>query len=157
MQGSRHTQSDQKSNGCHQELVGHIAKYLRVGDTSDLPRVLGKWFTKTQKVFFHNSSSFSKGWPSSSVTALRDNTSFVLRQAHCPPLHLAEAVSFSVCVQGRFVISASRSARVSRVRLAIICLSLWKSIHSKEDVSKQSSTSFHASQHRMSVPRRRCR
>ena len=74
-----------------------------------------------------DSSSFSKGWPSSSVTALRDNTGFFLRHARCPPLHLAKAVSFSVCVQGRFVISAWRSARVSRVIFAMIWLSLWKS------------------------------
>ena len=69
-----------------------------------------------------DSSSFSKGRPSSSVTALRENTCFLLRQARCPLLHLAKAVFFSVCVQGRFVISASRSARFSRVRFAIIWL-----------------------------------
>ena len=61
-------------------------------------------------------SSFSKGWHSSSVTALRDNTSFFLRQARCPVLHLAKALSFSVCAQERFAISASRSSVVTRVR-----------------------------------------
>ena len=93
------------------------------------------------------------GEPSSSATALTESTGFLLRQARCPLLHLAEALSFSVCVQGRLMISFSRSARFSRVRFAMIWLSLWKATHSKEIGSKQSSTSFHASQHRRSVPR----
>ena len=59
----------------------------------------------------------------------------------------------SVCVQGRLETSVSRVSRFSRVRLAKIWLSSWKSIHSKERVSKQSSTGFQASQHRMRVPR----
>ena len=46
-------------------------------------------------------SSFSKGWPSSSVRALRDNTGFLLRHARCPPLNLAKAVSFSICLRPR--------------------------------------------------------
>ena len=145
MQGGHQTQPDQWSNWSHQELVEHIAKYLRAGDAAGLLRVPGKWFTKTHKVFFPDSSSFSNRWPSSSVTALRDNTGLLTRQARCPPLHQANAVSFSVCVQGSFEISAPGFARV--------WLSLWKSIHSKESVSTQSSTGFQASQHRMSVPR----
>ena len=103
------------------------------------------------------SSSLSKGWPSSSVTALRDNTGFLLRQARCPLLHPARALSFSVCVQGRVETSASRASRFSRVRLAKIWLSLSKSIHSKESVSKHYSTGSQASQHRLSVPRCRFR
>ena len=51
-QGGRQTRSYQLSSGCHQEPVRHIEKYLRVGDVSDLPHVLGKWFTNTHKVFF---------------------------------------------------------------------------------------------------------
>ena len=46
-----------------------------------------------------DSSSFSEVWPSPSVTALRVNTSSLLRQARRPPLHLVKAVSFSVYVQ----------------------------------------------------------
>ena len=53
----------------------------------------------------------------------------------------------------RFPIAASRSARLSRVRLPMICLSPWKSTHSKEFGSKHFPTGSHASQHRMSVPR----
>ena len=59
---------------------------------------------------------------------------------------------FSVCVQGRVETSASRASRFSRVRPAKIWLSRKKSIHSKENVSEQSSIGFQASQHRMSVP-----
>ena len=47
--------------------------------------------------------------------------------------------------------------KVSQVRLAIIWLSLWKSLHSKGSVSKQSSTGFQASHRRTSVPRCRFR
>ena len=75
------------------------------------------------------------------------------RHARSPSLHFATALSFSVCVQGRSPISASRSARFSRVRLAIIWLSPQKSAHSKEIGSKHVPTGSHASQHRMSVPR----
>ena len=60
-----------------------------------------------------------------SERALRQGTGFLARQARCPTLHLAGALFFSVCVQGRFVISASRSARFSLVRFAIIWLSHW--------------------------------
>ena len=49
-----------------------------------------------------DSSSISKGRLSSSVTALGNNTGFLLRQARRPLLHLARALSFSVCVHGRF-------------------------------------------------------
>ena len=66
-------------------------------------------------------------------------------------------MSFSDCVQGRVETSASRVPRFSRVRVAKIWLSRWKSIHSKERVSKQSSKGFQASQHRMRVPRCRFR
>ena len=52
--------------------------------------------------------------------------------------HPAKAVSFSVCVQGKVKTSASRVPRISRVRLAKIWLSRWKSTHSKKSVSKQS-------------------
>ena len=96
--------------------------------------------------------SFSKGCPSSSVTALRQSTRFLVRQARCPNLHLASALSFSVCVQDRFALSASRSARFPRVRIAMIWLSFWKSIHSNHISSKQFPIGIHASQHRMSVP-----
>ena len=63
------------------------------------------------------------------------------------------ALSFSDCVQGKFLISACRSARLSRVRSAIIWLNPWKSMHSKEIGSKHFPTDSHPSQHRMSVPR----
>ena len=46
----------------------------------------------------------------------------------------------------------SRASRFSRVSLAKIWLRRWKSVHSQESVSKQSSMGFQASQHRMSVP-----
>ena len=62
-------------------------------------------------------------------------------------------LSFSVHVQGRLHISASRSVRLSRVRLAKIWLNPRKSVHSKKIGSKHLPTSSHASQHRMSVPR----
>ena len=91
----------------------------------------GKMVFQYSQSLLPDSSSFSKGWLCSSVTVLRDNTGFLLRDARCPPLHLAKAVSFSVCVQGRFVISASRSARFSRVTFQMIWLSLWKEHQSK--------------------------
>ena len=75
------------------------------------------------------------------------------RHARSPILHFARALSFSVCVQGKFPISASRSASFSRVRLAIIWLSPWKSVHSKEIGSNHFPTGSHASRHRMSVPK----
>ena len=81
---------------------------------------------------------------------------FLLRQARSLPLHLAKAMSFSVCAQERVETSASRVPRFSRVRLAKIWLSL-EIKHSKESVSKQSSIGFQASQHRMKVPRPCCR
>ena len=75
------------------------------------------------------------------------------RHARSPSLHFAKALSFFVCVQGRFSICASRSARFHRVRLAVIWLRTWKSVHSKETGSKHFPTGSHALQHRMSVPR----
>ena len=48
-----------------------------------------------------NSSSFSRAWPSSSVTAWRQSTCFLASQARRPSLHFARALSFSVSVQGR--------------------------------------------------------
>ena len=150
---NRQTQSYQWSNGCRQEPSEQIVGHPGTGDVSGLRHVLGKMVLQYSQSLLPDSSSFSKGWPSSSVTALRESTGFLVRQARCPLLHLAKAVSFSVCVQGRFVISASRSARFSRVRFAMVWLSLWKSTHSEEIGSKQFSRGFHASQHRMSVPR----
>ena len=78
-------------------------------------------------------------------------TVFLARQARCPILHLASASSFSVFAQGRFVISASRPARFSRVRFAIIWINLWKSIHSKKDRFKTISNVSMNSQYRTSV------
>ena len=43
-QGGHQIQPDQWSNRCHQALVEQIAKYLRAGDASGLPRVPGKPF-----------------------------------------------------------------------------------------------------------------
>ena len=51
---------------------------------------------------------FSKRWPSSSVRALRVSTGFLLRQARWLFLHLAKAMHFSVCVQGKVETSVSR-------------------------------------------------
>ena len=72
----------------------------------------------------HLDQGRAKGWPSSSVTALSVSTGFLLRQARCPLLHLARAVSISVCVQERFETSVSRVAVFSRVRLAKMCVIL---------------------------------
>ena len=110
-----------------------------------VPRALGAYLENRAPVFTWPSAWFI----SDSVEAKHR---VLIRQARSPSLHLASALFFSVCVQGRFLISASRSARFARVRFAMLWLSLRKSTHSKEDVSKQSSTSFHASQHRISVP-----
>ena len=60
---------------------------------------------------------------------LRVSTGFLLRQARWLFLHRAEAMSFSVCVHGMVETSVSRVSRFSRVRLAKIWQSLWKSIH----------------------------
>ena len=151
-QRGRQTRSYQQSSVCHQEHVGQIVKYLHVGDVSGLLHVLGKW----SRILTKSSSRFIfvfQGMASSSVTALRDNTGFLLRHARCPLLHQANAMSFSFCVQGRFVISVSRSATLSRARFAMIWLSLRKSKHSKEIGSKHFPQNFHASQHRTSIPR----
>ena len=67
-----------------------------------------------------DSSSFSRGWSSSTVTAKWKSMGFLARRARSPSLHFAKALSFSVCVQVRFSIPASRSAKFSRARLAII-------------------------------------
>ena len=114
----------------------------------------GKWFTNSHKSLLPDSSSFSKGWHS----FIRDSTErkhgFLVTPGtlSISCIWLKQCL-FSVRVHGRFVISASRSARFSREKFAIIRLSLWESTHVKENVSKQSSTGFHASQHAMSVPR----
>ena len=55
----------------------------------------------------HDSSSFSRGWKSSSVTAWRQSIGFLERQARRPSLHFAKALSLSVCVQGKLQFSAS--------------------------------------------------
>ena len=83
----------------------------------------------------------------------RQSIGFLARQARSPSLHFAGALSFSVCVQERFPLSACRSARFSRVRLAMIWLSPWKSMHSKDTGSKHFPAGSHASQHRISVPK----
>ena len=90
---------------------------------------------------------------SSPVTAWRQSIGFLERQARRPSLHFAKALSFSVCVQGRLHISSSRSAILTRVRLAIVWLSSWKSMHSKDVGSKHFPTGSHASQHRSLAPR----
>ena len=94
----------EKRNCIVSELAEHIAKDLHAGDDSGLPRVPGKWFPNTHSLL-PDSSSFSKGCPSSSVTALRDNTGFLLRQARCPPLYLAKPVFF--CLRPREICDLS--------------------------------------------------
>ena len=71
----------------------------------------GPAFGKTIRDSAPFQDSFFQGISSSSVTSMRDNTGFFVRQTRCPLLHSAQAVSFSVCVEGRFVISASHSSR----------------------------------------------
>ena len=94
-----------------------------------------------------------QGCPSSSVTALRSDTSFLLRQARCPPLHLAKAVSFSLRPRESCDLSFTFLKSFTSKDLQINWLNLWKSTHSKDDVPEQSSISFYASQRRMSVLR----
>ena len=94
---------------------------------------------------------------SSCVTALRVSTGFLLRQARCPLLHLARAMSVSACVQGRVEKSASRVARFSRIGLAKCGVVAGNQSTRKKVDQSSLQWVFHASQHRMSVPRYRFR
>ena len=88
-----------------------------------------------------DSSSLSRECPSSSVTR-GESRAFGSWSA-----------KREVYVQGTLLTSASHSASLSRVRLAIFWLSPWKSMHSKEFRSKHFATGSHASQQSTSVPR----
>ena len=68
------------------------------------------------------SSSSSRGWPSFIGNCTEKDISFLERQARRLSLQFAKALSFSVSVHGRLCISTSRSAILSRVRLAIVWL-----------------------------------
>ena len=102
-------------------------------------------------VFYQIHPHFTKGCPSSSVTALRDSTGFLLRQARWPFQHLAREMSFSVCVQVRVETSVSRAARLSRVRLATIWLTIDNDNDTLREVPHQSNEGL-ALQARVSGP-----
>ena len=70
-----------------------LQKKLHAG----LPLVPGKWFTNNHKVIFQVHPHFLRDGPLQG---------FLLRQARCPLLRLAKAVSFSVCVERRFATSS---------------------------------------------------
>ena len=116
------TRFDQWSNGC--QVSEHTAGFFRIGDASGSRHVLGKSNPSVHRVFFLIHLRFPGVAVFISDCIETKHCFFVVHQARCPILHLASSLSFSVCVQGRFINSASRSARFSRVRFAIIWLSL---------------------------------
>ena len=85
----------------------HTAKLLQYWPCLGASAQAWKMVPQYSQSLLPDSSSSSKGWPSSSVTAWRQSIVFLARQPRCPDLHLASALSFSACVQGRFAISSS--------------------------------------------------
>ena len=73
--------------GIDRGFFEHAASCLRTGRVSDLLREPRKIFLQYSQSLLPGVSSSSKGWPSSSVTALRHSTGFLARQARCPDLH----------------------------------------------------------------------
>ena len=130
-----------------------IARYSHIGGVSDLRRVPERLCPNTTTVSCPIHLHFPEGGrlhrqqregrALASWSARRED------QACTSPRHCL----FSVCVRGRLRISSSRSAILTRVRLAMIWQSPWKSMHSKEIGSKYFPTSAHASQHRIGVAR----
>ena len=102
-QRARQIRYDQWFNGFRQELFEHT-RYFRTGDAWGLRHVLGKCFPNTHKSLLPDSSSFSKGLPSSSVTTPRQSTvfwyarhvvQFCIWLVHCLSLFVSKGDSIS--------------------------------------------------------------
>ena len=108
-------------SGCRQELPERIERCSHGNGACRLQRAPEKPCSDVH-ITSCLINSFSRWWRLSSVTARR--ALFSWRAKTRPTLHFAKALSFSVFVQERFPIADSRSVRLSRVRLAMIWLSL---------------------------------